>query len=62
MSHEKTQTQILIELVKFFCRSDKNKCWPTAKKWTLAEAKDILLKQAQAAEDEPHHEDPHPND
>jgi hypothetical protein len=39
----------LIEMVKYFAMSDKNTCWPAPTRWSLKEAKETLLRQAELA-------------
>jgi hypothetical protein len=36
-------------MVKYFAMSDKNTCWPAPTRWSLKEAKETLLKQAELA-------------
>ena len=44
-----SETNRLIEMVKYFPMSDKNTCWPAPTRWSLKEAKETLLKQAEFA-------------
>ena len=44
-----SETDRLIEMVKYFAMSDKNTCWPAPTRWSLKEAKETLLKQAELA-------------
>jgi hypothetical protein len=44
-----SETDRLIEMVKYFAMSDKNTCWPAPTRWSLKEAKEMLLKQAELA-------------
>ena len=44
-----SETDRLIEMVKYSAMSDKNTCWPAPTRWSLKEAKETLLKQAELA-------------
>ena len=44
-----SETNRLIEMVKYFAMSDKNTCWRAPTRWSLKEAKETLLKQAELA-------------
>jgi hypothetical protein len=44
-----SETDRLIEMVKYFAMSDKNACWPAPTRWSLKEAKETLFKQAELA-------------
>ena len=44
-----SETDRLIEMVKYFPLSDKTTRWPAPTRWSLKEAKETLLKQAELA-------------
>ena len=44
-----TEIDRLLAMVQFFSNGDDNKCWPTARRWSVKEAKQALRNQVERA-------------
>lgn len=44
-----TEIDRLLAMVQMFANSDENKCWSTAKRWSVKEAKEALRNQVEKA-------------